>query len=91
MPRCSRNGLIRQIEFLRAENQRLPKRVSKHGIRLDQEVRTRLIKLGQAVGPSLHKLITIVAPSTYRRWMLNLEKQTAEKADGTPPDGSSDP
>jgi Integrase core domain len=84
LARCSRNELIRQIEFLRAENQMLRKRVSKYRIRLDHQERTRLIKLGQTVGPGLHKLITIVAPSTYRRWILNLEKKRPKKRMGRP-------
>jgi hypothetical protein len=62
LARCSRNQLIRQIEFLKAENEMLRKRVSKYGIRTTAAERERLIKLGTAVGPGLHKLITIVAP-----------------------------
>ena len=63
--RYSRNELIRQIEFLRAENQMLRKRVSKFRIRLDHDERTRLIKLGQAVGPGLHKLIAIIVKLVF--------------------------
>lgn len=63
LARCSRNQLIRQIEFLRAENEILRKRLPKRRIRITLDEQKRLIKLGTAVGPGLHKLITIVVPS----------------------------
>jgi putative transposase len=84
MARCSRNQLIRQIEFLRAENQMLRKRLPKRGIRITLEEQKRLIKLGAAVGPGLHKLITIVNPSTYRRWIRNLNNRIPKKRTGRP-------
>ena len=63
LARCSCNQLIRQIEFLRAENEILRKRLPKIRIRITLDERMRLIKFGTAVGPGLHKLITIVAPA----------------------------
>jgi putative transposase len=84
LARCSRNQLIRQIEFLKAENEMLRKRVSKYGIRTTPAERERLIKLGTAVGPGLHKLITIVAPSTYTRWVRNLKNLPSKKPTGRP-------
>jgi putative transposase len=84
LARCSRNELIRQIEFLRAENQILRKRLPKRQIRITHDEQKRLIKLGNAVGPGLHKLITIVAPSTYRRWIRNLNNRVPKKRTGRP-------
>jgi hypothetical protein len=45
LARCSRNELIRQIEFLKAENEMLRKRVPHRCIYLKDEERERLIKL----------------------------------------------
>jgi putative transposase len=84
LARCSRNELIRQIEFLQAENQILRKRLPKRRIRITLDEQKRLIKLGTAVGPGLHKLITIVAPSTYRRWIRNLKNHVPTKRTGRP-------
>jgi putative transposase len=84
LARCSRNQLIRQIEFLRAENELLRKRLPKRRIRITLDEQKRLIKLGTAVGPGLHKLITIVAPSTYRRWIRNLNNRVPKKRTGRP-------
>ena len=84
LAKCSRNQLIRQIEFLQAENEILRKRLPKYRLRLTLEEKKRLIKLGTAVGPSLHKLITIVAPCTYRRWIQNLTNYVPQKHIGRP-------
>jgi putative transposase len=46
--RCTRNQLIRQIEFLKAENEMLRKRIPRRAIVLNPEERDRLIRLGQA-------------------------------------------
>ena len=46
LARCTRNELIRQIEWLKAENEMLRKRVDKKRIFLDQEEKSRLMKLG---------------------------------------------
>ena len=61
LARCTRNELLRQNEWLKAENEMLRKRVDKQRIFLDQEEKNRLMKLGQAIGPSLKHLITIVS------------------------------
>jgi putative transposase len=69
LARCSRNELVRHIEFLKAENEILRNRIPKKKITLNHEERARLIKLGKAIGPAVSKLLTIVHPNTYRRWL----------------------
>ena len=51
--RCTKNELIRQIEFLKAENEMLRSRVPKKAIILKPAVRDRLIKLGRELGAKL--------------------------------------
>lgn len=67
----SEEELRHQIEFLKAENEMLRKRVPKKKIFLDNDERERLLKLGEAIGTKVTKLITIVCPRTYQRWQRN--------------------
>jgi len=69
LARCTENELRRQIEFLKAENEMLRRRVPKKRIFLKQEERERLLKLGAAIGPGVSRLITIVHRRTYQRWV----------------------
>ena len=71
LARCTRNELIRQIEFLKAENQMLRQRVPKKRIFLSEDEKKKLIEVGPAVGPALKHLLTIVSYATYRRWVRN--------------------
>src|SRR3972149_5482553 len=66
---CTENELRRQIEFHKAENEMLRKRVPKQRIFLTNGERERLLKPGKAIGPGVAKLITIVHPRTYPRWI----------------------
>lgn len=68
LARCTRNQLIRNIEFLKAENEMLRKRVPKQHIWLKPHERDRLLTLALAIGPEVKHLISIVSYDTIRRW-----------------------
>jgi putative transposase len=74
---CTENQLRQQIEFLKAENEMLRKRVPKQRIFLSRNERERLLKLGKGIGPGVRHLITIVHPRTYQRWIS--EKNSGKK------------
>ncbi|QDU44573.1 Integrase core domain protein [Symmachiella dynata] len=69
LARCTRNELIRQVEWLKAENEMLRKRVDKKRIFLEPEEKARLMKLGQGIGSDLKHLITIVSYNTFLSWL----------------------
>jgi putative transposase len=69
LARCTRNALIRHVEWLKAENEMLRKRVPKKRIFLEAEEKSRLMKLGQAIGSDLKHIITIVSYNTYLSWL----------------------
>ncbi|TWT48969.1 integrase core domain-containing protein [Botrimarina hoheduenensis] len=60
--------LRRHVEFLKAENEMLRKRVEKSRVFLTNEEQARLLTLGEAIGKGVLDLITIVSPRTYQRW-----------------------
>lgn len=70
--------LVRQVEYLKAENDilrsKLPKRIAVTGAE-----RERLVKLGTAVGSALKHLITIVSIRTFARWVATKKKDMAHQ------------
>jgi putative transposase len=68
LAKCARHELIRQIEFLHAENQMLRAHLKQHHVYLSSEERARLVELGRAVGPAIRHIISIVTPETFVRW-----------------------
>ncbi|MDQ7014636.1 MAG: hypothetical protein Q9O74_12190 [Planctomycetota bacterium] len=60
--------LARQIEYLRAENRILRKKLGTK-LKVTKAERRTLLELGARVGPALRDLISIVAYDTFRRWM----------------------
>lgn len=74
LAKCTRNQLIRHIEFLKAENEMLPNRIPTKFIVLNSAERKRLLELGQFIGPAIRNLITVVSYTSYLRW-LNASKK----------------
>ena len=68
LARSTSGDLQRQVEFLKAENELLRRRVPKQRIILNPKERAWLLKLGKELGPGIRQLITIVSYSTFRRW-----------------------
>jgi putative transposase len=73
LARSTADDLQKQIEFLKAENELLRKRVPKKHIFLDSDERAKLLKLGKELGPGIRHLITVVSYSTFRRWVRKAE------------------
>jgi putative transposase len=84
LARCTRHELIRQIEFLRAENQIMRAHLKKHHLYLKPEERKRLVELGQAIGPALRHMISVVTYGTFRRWMSGESKRGFGRVLGRP-------
>ena len=68
LARCTRNELIRHIEFLKSENEMLRKRIPKKHFWFTPEEKQRLLKLALAIGPDVKHLISIVSYDAIRRW-----------------------
>ena len=60
--------LVRQIEYLKVENQILRKKTNKRVIVTPSE-RHRLIKFGLLLNGDIRRFISIVSYSTFRRWV----------------------
>ena len=64
LARSTADDLQRQVEYLKAENEMLRKRVLQKRIFLQADERAKLLKLGKGLGPAVRHLITIVDYST---------------------------
>ncbi len=84
LARSTDEDLRGQLEFLKAENEMLRKRVPKKRIFLKSDERARLLKLGQALGPAVRFVITIVDYSTFRRWVRKADGNEPAKKTGRP-------
>ena len=60
--------LIKEMEYLKVENQIMRKKLNKY-IRLTPTERRRILKFGLQVGPDIRRVINIVSYSTFRRWV----------------------
>jgi putative transposase len=76
-----RADLIRQIHYLKVENEILRSRLGKRVMVTPRE-RERLVRYARKVGPAIKELVSIVAVSTMLRW---LHAQYWGKAKGTKP------
>lgn len=72
--------LVRQIEYLKVENQILRSKTHKK-IQLTSPERRRILKFGLPLGKDLRKVISIVTYTTFRGW-LNKSNQTKPRKRG---------
>lgn len=84
LARSTADDLQKQIEFLKAENKLLRKRVPRQRIFLKPDERARLLKLGAELGPAIRHVITIVNYSTFRRWVRKDEGIVVKPRRGRP-------
>ena len=62
------SDLMRQIEYLKAENKILRSRLTKK-IRLTPGEQKQILRYGRPLGASIRKIITITSYQTFRRWL----------------------
>jgi putative transposase len=84
LARSTSDDLQKQVEFLKAENELLRKRVPRKRIFLKPNERARLLNLGRELGPAIRQIITIVDYSTFRRWVRKEEGLDARAGKGRP-------
>ena len=63
-----RADLIRQIQFLKIENEILRSKLPKH-IRMTRQQRSRLLRFGEPLGRAINQVISIITPGTFLRWL----------------------
>ena len=84
LARCTRNELIRQIQYLKAENDILRARLNRQYIKVRPEERKRLLELGKPLGAGLRHLMSIVTYQTFCRWLREERKQQPIRKNGRP-------
>ena len=77
LAQATHDELIRQIQYLKVENEMQRGKLPKH-ITITPAERARLLKFGKPVGPAIKELISIVHPRTFARWLAN-EKNPGDK------------
>ena len=65
--RSTDSEMARQLEFLKAENAMLRKRLGR-SVRLTEEEKSLLVKLGEQIGAGVKALLTIVSWTTFQLW-----------------------
>ena len=70
LAQATHDELIRQIQYLKVENEMLRGKLSKR-ITITPSERARLLKFGKLVGPGIKHLISIVHPRTFSRWLAD--------------------
>ena len=80
-----RAGLIRQIQYLKVENEILRRHLPKR-LNLTPQERTRLTRYARRVGKAIFHLVSIVSVMTMRRWLrgYNLPKGKRPRKLGRP-------
>ena len=84
LARSTADDLQKQVEYLKAENEMLRKRIAKKRIFLQADERAKLLKLGKGLGPAIRHLITIVDYSTFRRWVRKECPDKVKRRKGRP-------
>jgi putative transposase len=84
MTACKRD-LVRQIEYLKVENQILRSKLGRQ-VRLAAKERQRLISYGRRVGMAIRHLVSIVTPHTFDHWLNGAKwrKGTKPRKPGRP-------
>jgi putative transposase len=67
----TQSELAKQVEFLKAENEMLRRRLPRC-IRLNEEEKRLIVRLGEAIGPAVRVLISIVSYMSYRRFVAQV-------------------
>ena len=75
LAQATNKELIRQIQFLKIENEILRSRLPKT-IRVTPTEKQRLLKYGRILRSAIKELITIVTPRTFARWLTEGKKGT---------------
>ncbi len=69
------SDLVRQIEYLRVENQILRSRLTKRVV-VNPSERRRLIRFGQVLGKDIKTCLSIVSYQTFQKWVRESKRTT---------------